>query len=486
MQESLAIYQSLNDQWGASRALAALALPETRLEKVKEYLEKSLALCRKIKDEWGIARALMNLGGSDVKLPRAITTMKEALSFYQKIGNRFVQAHILRHMGRKCVLAGEYEAAATYLKQSERLSEEIGRAWGHYPIWLWRMNLARVTGAYNELATLAEGAQGSFPDKGWLPWTVFYCDVLGRAAQAQGDNETAAVYFQEAFRVVKEADDPGLSLNDVGILAYDLGFYKEAHDCFQQSLILAKQKRNTLQTAGAYNGIGRLAVLEGNYPTAITHCQQALDLVQEMGEIACDAHLFAHFFMGQARRRLGHYEAAQRHLGEAVKKAEWSGQTPRTLEILIEAARLFADMDNLEWAAALLALVVRHPASEQTARDQATADTASLAVSLSPETLSAAQRRGAELPLGEATASLTPYKLTNHFLPRMIRTLQVLRANLLLLDCVCAALCRWQVPAGQAIRSGCGRCGSLCVYYRATPAGVKSDSIMIPPFGVSV
>jgi hypothetical protein len=111
---------------------------------------------------------------------------------------------------------------------------------------------------------------------------------------------------------------------------------------------------------------------------------------------------------------LGDLTEAEKYLFQSLKITKEIGFVRDIVNLLYEYARLHAAQGNPERAIELLALVIRHPASQQhrmiegRIRDSAKGLLAELENDLSPEAYTAALERGREMDLDEVIENLSP------------------------------------------------------------------------------
>src|SRR5579859_348026 len=131
-QESLDLYRRLDDLWGTAYQLSELgriALFFGDYEAARTLLEEGLGLERQVGDKWRIAHSVRSLG--DVAwyrddLTRATVLYEESLGLFQQLGDRADASNALRHLGHVAHERGDQEAAAHYYRRSLTLVCELG------------------------------------------------------------------------------------------------------------------------------------------------------------------------------------------------------------------------------------------------------------------------------------------------------------------------------------------------------------------------
>jgi len=122
------------------------------------------------------------------------------------------------------------------------------------------------------------------------------------------------------------------------------GRYPIATRHYQQALTLAQQAGDQIGETSALNGLGHVTRLQADYPAATRHYQQALTLAQQAGDQIGETSALNG--LGDAARLQADYPAATRHYQQALTLAQQAGDRlgqTYALNGLGHAARLQAD-----------------------------------------------------------------------------------------------------------------------------------------------
>jgi predicted ATPase len=231
LEESLAIYRSLNDKEGIARSLSVLSqavMYEGELEEAERLAQESLAIYREIGSQPQIALGLLYLGMKFLILGRFVEThilLEESITIQSNYGARgqLVEANIT--LGWAKVMLGRYEEAHILLQQTLSLAKEIGYQ-------------NKVASAFTLLGwvALAETdyaeAQQFLQQKSMIYREIGQQDdgstpaMLGCATRSLGQLSQAQQYLVEALRLASETRSfPGLlfTLSTLALLLIDQG-----------------------------------------------------------------------------------------------------------------------------------------------------------------------------------------------------------------------------------------------------------------------
>ena len=243
LEESLAIYQELEDGWGigtALQSLGSIARERGRYAEAEALHNESLALQRELGNEEGIARSLDGLGFAawlqgDPGL--AWSFCSEALNLYRGLQDTEGIAWSLVNLGAAAQYRDDLGRATALLEESLALSREAGYKEG-------------------------------------IAWSL---NQLGIVAQRQGDHEQATAFLRESFE-----------------LHVDLGDRWRAASVLEG---LAGSARRQRQLEPAARLLGAAQALRGQISTPVPPCERAehdanvATLGTDMGEEAFAAAL---------------------------------------------------------------------------------------------------------------------------------------------------------------------------------------------------
>jgi tetratricopeptide (TPR) repeat protein len=210
------------------------------------------------------------------------------------------------------------------------------------------------------------------------------------------------------FRLCQDTGDQGgiaRSLGDLGIDAFGLRRYGEAHELFAQSLSVYREIGNARGMNDELGDLAEAANAQGDYVQAEQYTQESLSVIKGFG-MDFDHGAWEYRNLGNAASGLGKYADARKHLRRALEVADAAQVPTRHLLTLVGVARVLARQGEKERALELLALVMSHRISWQMAKDQAAPLVAELEAELPPEVVSAARERGQARDLDATVAEL--------------------------------------------------------------------------------
>lgn len=249
-----ALTASLSRGDKAEQALAVANLGETHFfrgnyKQSNEYYLQSLQLHRDLGNRLGEARALNNIGGIYWQLrdfDQALVYYQDSLALCRDLGIRVGEAAGLANIGIVHDRQGRYEQAHDYLGQALALQRELGD---------------------RRLEAIA-------------------LDNLGLVYRHQGRHAQSLDHHRQALDIYREVDhkdgqaDAG---NGLGEAARAMGNPAQAIADHLAALRLALDIESRPQQARAHDGLARAHGDLGDFGTARTHAQQALDLFTDLG-----------------------------------------------------------------------------------------------------------------------------------------------------------------------------------------------------------
>lgn len=263
-------------------------------------------------------------------LPTAGDALEQALTLARATGDHAAEANSLYWHSRVATARGDFDAARAALEEA--------------------LPIARAVGG----ATLARALEG-----------------LAGAVGSRGDLPTAAALGNEALALAREVGDRTLEMRCLALLGTfaRLGDDLDAAEArFDEARALAHRAGNLEREATALLNLGDLAYRRERYDEARANAHAALDLFRDQG--LPDAVAIAAGNLAQAELMLGERDAATADARQALAAARAAGATPLVLFALSVFAQAVAPADRPR-AAALLRLVIHHPATEYQDRREA-------------------------------------------------------------------------------------------------------------------
>lgn len=374
-EESLTLYQELDDIRGMARALQLVGVctlmygsPEGR-----PLLNESMALARQVDDRWCLTRSLALLGIVALfrgELVAARTVLKECVPLARMGHDKLNLCLGLLGLGNVALGEGDQASAEVLLEEGLMVARALGLPRWESQVIILLGELARVRGDYARARTLWE--EGLFLSRqGGSPWTtVVALTFLGRLARAGGDPDAASPLLTEA-------------------------------------LVLAQAAGSKSHAASVLLEMSELSRTLGDPEAARAHIDQALACARNIGMEHVIAQALYH--RAQLARFEGDHHQAERSHHEAMRVWGQAGLPVRVVTSLEALGGLAAERGRGEHAARLLGAAhsfreaigyVRFP-DEQAAYD---ADVTAARRALSTEAFAAAWQQGGGMSLEEAVS----------------------------------------------------------------------------------
>jgi non-specific serine/threonine protein kinase len=204
LQESLALFQGLQDQSGVGYVLHHLAHVAEKhgdYARVRALFEESLARFREAGDRWGIGWTLFCLGGMIADQgddDRATALFEESLVLCREVGNAHTMALVLGNLGMIAARQGDYQRAAALLEEGLATARRMGDKF-HIPFLECEVaNVSLAQGHTGRAGTLYRDSLVLQRDTGVKSGLAPCVEGLAAAASAQGHRERAARLFGAA------------------------------------------------------------------------------------------------------------------------------------------------------------------------------------------------------------------------------------------------------------------------------------------------
>jgi predicted ATPase/DNA-binding winged helix-turn-helix (wHTH) protein/predicted negative regulator of RcsB-dependent stress response len=136
IEQSLSLYERLNDRWGIGASLNALGVSARDLgdyDAAQRNLERSLECWRTLPDQLAVARSLHNLANvARVRgdYARAQTALNEATQIFEKVHDHSGAAWSINQQGDIAREQGNVQAAGDHYKRALTAFREAGDRWG--------------------------------------------------------------------------------------------------------------------------------------------------------------------------------------------------------------------------------------------------------------------------------------------------------------------------------------------------------------------
>jgi tetratricopeptide (TPR) repeat protein len=245
-EQSLDLYQTVENRWGAANALDRLGWVLIRLNDhgaAKVRLEQSLSLYRALGDRWGLSLVLSKLTLAYIALGDLDAGKRlslESLEIGRNQGYRYHVAFSMASAGYAYKSMGKYAEAIPILQEAMAIFQDIGFrlevAYQNHHLGFIEAHL----GHYEQAQQYAETSMALFQKLGqnMLVGSGQSYNIMGMVTLASGDYHAAQRHFQEAAGALKEGNKHLLAEALIG-LAYAtraLGEHHQARRHFLKAL----------------------------------------------------------------------------------------------------------------------------------------------------------------------------------------------------------------------------------------------------------
>jgi predicted ATPase/DNA-binding SARP family transcriptional activator len=226
LQESLILYQELDDKGGIADALywqGCHAFRQKDYVEATRLLEQSLALYREANDQYGISMALRILGDCARLLKdyeRSNRLYEEGLALSRKIGNKRGASGALNSLGELARLQGNPNKAKAFYEEDLTINRELGNEFSQA---ISLHNLGHATLSLGDLwkaKALFEESLRLYQKLEHTRGVILCMSGLGGVASSAGQAERAAKLLSLA-KTALEASKAPLPLGPADQAAYD-------------------------------------------------------------------------------------------------------------------------------------------------------------------------------------------------------------------------------------------------------------------------
>jgi len=181
---------------------------------------------------------------------------------------------------------------------------------------------------------------------------------LANTALQSDDLDAVETHARRALALAREAGDgtrEASAFSMLAILYRARTDYDQARECFQSCRAAAERAGYPLGVLSALNGLGNLAMLQGQLDEALSWYQQGLEVNAELGDDFSGA--ACHVNIGLVQEQLGRWEDAAGNLYRAVALSERHGFAALRYTALNVLGEIFLKRDKLDRAVETLKLV---------------------------------------------------------------------------------------------------------------------------------
>ncbi|HMR63920.1 MAG TPA: BTAD domain-containing putative transcriptional regulator [Anaerolineae bacterium] len=276
--QSLDLYQALDDKWGMANTLAALGWLTQHLgsyDQAKQLYTESLTLRQGLEDRWGIANSLISLGTISLYQgypQEAEPLMRQSITLHQKLGDRAGIAYSLSKLGETLIWLGRFTEAFTPLEESKVSYEGLGLR-DRAAFALAMLALAQThLGQYESAFQKAQLAFTHFQELGSRRGLGYALLVKGWAYLGAGQTTEAQQVLQESrsiYQEIGQRDELAQALALLGYAAYRVAEAGHARQFLSDGLHTATQIRAFMPMMLALPALACLFIDQGKLEQAI-------------------------------------------------------------------------------------------------------------------------------------------------------------------------------------------------------------------------
>lgn len=276
--QSLALFQDLDDRWGAVSALRELGRIAMYLgdyAQARQMTEQCLAIQRTMSDRWGIADALLGLATAifyQGQYEEAIRLLQEAIAIAGDIGNRVFLVDVTGMMGAVLATVCRFDEGHTMLEETVAIYSSLGRTWvlahwnallGMIKMWMGKYQEARVLSEMNlSLSQEIEYPRGVGQS----------CWVLSGIALIEESYEKALAWAQQSaavFQEIGQLEELSYALSFLAFADLGLGNVIQARQHLRDALQMVVQVQGPHPLCYALPGAALLLAKQGERERAV-------------------------------------------------------------------------------------------------------------------------------------------------------------------------------------------------------------------------
>lgn len=249
LQESLALYRELGDEWMAAQVLvqlSVLATDSVDYKRAGQLLQEALAIFQSLDDPRGIADTLRRQAGNaplQGRFEEAVRLARKYLTFQRSLGDPNHLATGLYHAGITLIWAGEYAEGARLLEQSLPVQKQRGPRMVGF-IYGWLGYALCHQGQYKQ--AIYEIERGLAVAREYKSGPAIIHWYYGQTLLALETYVEAEEQFSKAIRQFRRFDEPnemGLAFGSLGHVRYQTGDTNQARRYLREALQIAVKVR---------------------------------------------------------------------------------------------------------------------------------------------------------------------------------------------------------------------------------------------------
>jgi len=258
-------------------------------EKAIAYHQQHHDISEEIGNQREVAVALGGLGSCYKDLgqyEKAIAYHQQLHDISEEIGYRQGVTSSLCGLGNCYDSLGQYEKAIAHYKQHHNISEEIGYRQGVANSLCGLGNCYYSLGQYEKAIAHYKQHHDISQEIGNRQGVAKSLGNLGNCYDSLGQYEKAIAYHQQHHDISEEIgflEGVAISLHNVGEALLKLENYSEAETKIQESLVISQEINFRIAIAHSFKALAAIAHQTNQPQLALSHCQNALSLSQELG-----------------------------------------------------------------------------------------------------------------------------------------------------------------------------------------------------------
>ena len=220
-QESLALYEALNNPWQQARALAGLGMVahhSTTFEKAVLFYQRSLVLYEGLCDPNATAGVLIELGHNSLRqglLEQGEAYIRRGCEYYERTGDRASLANSLFHLPRLYFWRGDFSRGLSVIDEIRPILVELGWIERYVFNVVGKVFYLAIAGDYE--AARQQGQQGLAVarEEKFQRFEALAYFGLGIAELRVGEIQQAGEYLQRSidfYRAIEQTDELGWAL----------------------------------------------------------------------------------------------------------------------------------------------------------------------------------------------------------------------------------------------------------------------------------
>ncbi len=290
---------------------------------------------------------------------KAREMLEESLDLLQRLGAKEESLIPLLFLAE---VQDSIEESNRLYREGLALAKDVGDSWaiGHALVFL--AENYRIAGEYQQAQQLGREALKQFKENEDKVAIAVSLNELSLLAIDLGRYEDAITYARESI-LVTQGFTPMIrimGLAPLGLALYALGRYEEAEEQFRQRRMVVREF-NLEDWSDTLFFLGELAFRKGGYVQAAQLYNDSMASAVKHGDL--DMVVRNHISQGSLSLKQGKRIEAKKHLHAALQTAIPLKRRPLLLDCFVGIADLLAKDGDLDYAAVLATLVVADPAS---------------------------------------------------------------------------------------------------------------------------